>query len=59
MDEKRTVPRRCSEHGTSRESFGHRREDIVADYERGTAAAAWLFVGMFAFLLLGVVMFGW
>lgn len=32
---------------------------ILADYERGTCWAAWLLVGMFAFMSIGSVMFGW
>ena len=31
----------------------------ITDYERGALIAAWMFAVMFAFLSVGVVMFGW
>lgn len=43
----------------SRGSLGQDRAYIVADYERGTAAAGWLLAAMFAFLAFGAVVFGW
>ena len=36
-----------------------RDKQIIADYERGTRIAGWLFCAMFAFLAFGAVVFGW
>ena len=36
-----------------------KHDQIIADYERGTFWAAWVLFGMFVFMSLGSVMFGW
>ena len=36
-----------------------RDKQIIADYERGTRIAGWLFCALFLFLAAGSVMFGW
>ena len=51
---------RCSDNraknGTVANGSG---KDILAEYERGTRIAGWLFCALFLFLAAGSVMFGW
>lgn len=59
MTKKRKGVRRLE--SNARQARGHVKNPatILADYERGTCWAALLLVGMFAFMSIGSVMFGW
>ena len=45
----------------ARQKLGQSKDptSILSDYEKGTCWAAWLLVGMFAFMAFGAVVFGW
>ena len=45
-----------AQNGTAARGSG---KDILAEYERGTRIAGWLFCALFLFLAAGSVMFGW
>lgn len=52
--------RRCWNTATpKRSALAKSDKEIIAEYERGARWAGWAFVGMFVFLTVGVVMFGW
>lgn len=58
MTKKRKGVRRLE--SNARQARGHvNPEDILANYRTGTRWAAWAFIGMFAFMAFGSVVFGW
>jgi hypothetical protein len=54
-----TKRKACARLETNARQRGTNRTDILSDYEKGTCSAAWLLVGMFAFMAFGAVVFGW